>query len=107
MYDIVILDEAKEELRCEMAYSREKWGPTHGEKYAKELQEQIRALRNNPRLYPLRNDILPDIRIKTFKGNQIIYTIRENLNSVVVLAVISRYQQPNQVEPRLGKIPLR
>jgi plasmid stabilization system protein ParE len=48
MYDLVILDEAKEELRCEVAYSREKWGTTHGEKYAKELQEQIRVLRNNP-----------------------------------------------------------
>ncbi len=105
MYDLSILDEAKEELRCEIGFSREKWSETHCEKYAKELQEQIRVLRKNPRLYPLRNDILLNIRIKTFKGNQIVYIIQENLKRVVVLAVLSRYQQPSQLEPRLEKVP--
>lgn len=92
MYDLVIIDEAKGELRHEAAYSKEKWGQVHGAKYAKDLQKQIRELRNNPRLYPLRGDILPGIRIKIFKGNRIIYFIQENRKRVVVLAVLSLYQ---------------
>ena len=106
MYDLVIVDEAKEELRHAIAYSREKWGKAHGKKYAKEFQEQIRALRTNPRLYPLRNNILPDIRIKIFKGNRIVYVIRENRKMVAVLAVLSLYQKidKNKLKRRQKKV---
>ena len=75
-------------------------------KYAKEFQEQIRALRTNPRLYPLRNNILPDIRIKIFKGNRIVYVIRENRKMVAVLAVLSLYQKidKNKLKRRQKKV---
>ena len=56
------------------------------------MEEQIKALQTNPRLCPLRNDILPGIRIKKYKGNQIIYTLRENPKLIVVLAILSVYQ---------------
>ncbi len=92
MYDLFIIDEARKELAHETAYSKKKWGPAHGEKYARDLQKNIRALKENPRLYPQRNDVLPDVRLKTFKGNRIIYTILEDQKRVVVLAILSSYQ---------------
>ncbi len=92
MYELVIIDEAKKELRHEIAYSKKKWGQVHGQKYAKELQERIRDLKENPHLYPVRNDVLPNIRVRTYKGNRIVYTIQEKLKRIVVLAILSLYQ---------------
>ena len=93
MYDLVIVNEAKEELRQEITYSAEKWGKVHAEQYSTNLQENIRTLKKNPHLYPPRHDILPDIRIKTYKGNRIVYLVKEDRKMVVVLAVLSLYQK--------------
>lgn len=92
MYELKILEAARQELEKEFEYSAENWGADHALKYAEKMEEQIKALQTNPRLCPLRNDILPGIRIKNYKGNRIIYTLRENQKLVVILAVLSVYQ---------------
>ncbi|KHE91563.1 MAG: type II toxin-antitoxin system RelE/ParE family toxin [Candidatus Scalindua rubra] len=84
--------EAQEELRKEIAYSAERWGKAHARKYRDSLREKVRTICRNPHLYPLRNDILAGIRICTFKGNHIIYTFIEEKKLVVVLAILSIYQ---------------
>ncbi len=77
MHKLILIDEAKEELLHEANYSIKKWGRLHGQKYFLELQEKINVLRKNPYLYPIRNDILPGIRILNYKGNRVIYTLLE------------------------------
>jgi len=47
----------------------------------------------NPQVFALREEILPDIRICTHKGNHIIYTIDEVKKHVIVLGILSIYQQ--------------
>ncbi|MCH7623957.1 MAG: hypothetical protein IIB46_07755 [Nitrospinae bacterium] len=42
---------------------------------------------------------MPGIRIKKYKGNQIIFTLRENPNLIVVLAIFSIYQNIDK-DPR-------
>jgi plasmid stabilization system protein ParE len=96
VYHLKILPEAREELRNELSYSKKRWGIEHSRKYGQEIRTQIGMLQKNPRLYPLRQDVLPGIRIKTFKGNRIIYTICEDHGLVVILAVLSAYKNINK-----------
>ena len=103
MYKLEIIDEAKQELHKEIAYSKKIWGDKHSRQYAKKLRESIRGLRKNPQLYSLRNDILPGIRILTYKGNRVIYIIRESHNLVSVLAVLSNFQNIDTSEMRKRK----
>ncbi|MBD3265277.1 hypothetical protein GF373_01295 [bacterium] len=108
MYELVILAEAKAELRHEANYSKTKWGKTHGKKYIDELQTKIGSLKKNPHLYPKRDDILTDIHILNYKGNRIIYTIREEKKQVIILAILSVYQHMENLElsMRYGKVKL-
>jgi len=92
VYKLEIIDEAKQELHKEIAYSKKMWGDKHSRQYAKKLRESIQGLRKNPRLYSLRNDILPGIRILTYKGNRVIYITVESRKLVSVLAVLSNFQ---------------
>ncbi|MCH8311971.1 MAG: type II toxin-antitoxin system RelE/ParE family toxin [Nitrospinae bacterium] len=89
MYELKFLEEAQQELEREIEYSAENWGAAHALKYAKKMEEQIKALQINPHICPLRNDILPGIRIKKYKGNQIIFTLQENQKLIVMLAILS------------------
>ena len=98
MYKLILIDEAKAELLHEADYSRKKWGKLHGKKYFLELQEKIRVLRKTPCLYPLRNDILPNIRILNHKGNRVIYTLLEKKKTVAILAILSNYQEISKSE---------
>lgn len=101
MYELKILDEARQELEKEIEYSAENWGEAHALKYAQKMEEQIKALPTNPHLFPLRNDIFPGIRIKKYKGNRIVFTLRENQKQIVVLAILSVYQ--NMDKDKLGQ----
>lgn len=92
MYTIKITEEARHELRKEIRYSRKKWGVAHARNYHKELKKQINALKETPLLYAVRDDILPGLRVKTYKGNQIIYIIQEDKKRIVILAILSTYQ---------------
>ncbi len=92
MYKLKITKEAQADLRKEIRYSKKKWGVNHAKTYHQEIRQQITKLKDNPLLYTVRNDILHGIRIKTYKGNQIVYTIRENEKMVIVLAVLSTHQ---------------
>lgn len=96
MYKVKLIAEAQQELRKEIRYSRRTWGLAHAKTYHKELRTQIASLRDTPLLHPIRNDILPGIRIKIYKGNQIIYLIQEKKRLVVVLAILSTYQSVDQ-----------
>ncbi len=98
MHKLILIDEAKEELLHEANYSIKKWGRLHGQKYFLELQEKINVLRKNPYLYPIRNDILPGIRILNYKGNRVIYTLLEKKKIVTILAILSNYQNINRSE---------
>lgn len=98
MYKLIIIEEAKAELRKEANHSKSQWGIHHGEKYFAALEEKIRKLRKNPLLYPLRNDILPGIRILNYKGNRIIYTLIKRKKLVAVIAVLSNYQNFDKSE---------
>ena len=98
MYRLQVIAEAERELDHEVGYSIAHWGQTHGQKYGRELRKQIRSLKSNPRLYPVRNDTLPGIRIKIYKGNRIVYTLREDRKLVVVLALMSIYQNIDSAE---------
>lgn len=101
-YRLEILKAAKDELAKELAYSRQRWGKEHAKAYGRELRDQIRSLKQYPEVHPLRNDILEGIRIKPYKGNQIVYTVLEDQQRVVVLAVLSVYQtvDPNRMGRR-------
>ena len=77
---------------------KKQWGKLHGQKYFVELKEKIRVLRKIPCLYPLRNDILPGIRILNYKGNRVIYTLLENKKLVAILAILSNYHDINKSE---------
>ncbi len=59
---------------------------------------KINVLRKNPYLYPIRNDILPGIRILNYKGNRVIYTLLEKKKIVTILAILSNYQNINRSE---------
>lgn len=84
--------EAQVELRKEIAYSVKQWGKAHARKYRDALRQKVRTICQNPHIFPLRDDILADIRICTYKGNHIIYTFIEEKKLVVVLAILSIYQ---------------
>lgn len=92
MYHLQIIDEAQEELDKEIGYSYQRWGEIHAIRYAEELDIKIKDLQHYPRMYPLREDILPGIRILTYKGNRVVYILQEEKHRVVVLAVLSIYQ---------------
>jgi len=95
MYKYSFVKEAQQELERELAYSEKQWGKTHAVKYAKEIRGKIRKICKTPKLYPFRNDILPEIRICPYKGSRIIYTVLEEKKLVVILAVLSSFQEIN------------
>jgi len=64
VYKLKFTPEASQELRKEIAYSAKKWGKDNARKY-----------------------------ICTHKGNHIIYTIDEVKKHVIVLGILSIYQQ--------------
>lgn len=88
MYKIKIILEAKEDLFKELAYSKRNWGIQHSRKYSKNLRANIKELCINPHLFRIRDDILPNIRIKVYKGNKIFFTVHENKKMVIVLAIV-------------------
>lgn len=98
MYRYFLTREAEREFDNELAYSAQKWGNLHARKYAKELQRKILTIARNPLVYPVRNDILPGIRICTYKGNRIIYTVQEELKQIVILGLLSIYQNINSTK---------
>ena len=108
MYKLKITKEAQSDLRKEIRYSKKKWGASHARTYHQDIKKHIANLKNNPLLYTIRNDILPDVRIKTYKGTQIVYTIRKEEKMIIVLAVLSTYQsaaaQTNLLAERQKKI---
>ena len=65
-------------------------GKIHALKYRKELEIQIKSLRNNPHMFRTRNDILPEIRIRSYKGTRIIYTIQESKKIIAILAILGQ-----------------
>ena len=106
MYKMKIMDEAWQELRKEIRYSKKIWGLQHSRNYFGELKKQINSLKENPLLHPLRTNVFPGIRIKIYKGNQIIYQVQEKNKLVVVLAILSTHQNidSNKLKQRKGKI---
>ena len=95
MYKNFFVKEAQQELERELAYSAKQWGKRHAVKYANEIRAKIRTICKSPQLYPFRNDILPEIRICPYKGNRIIYTVLETKKLVIILAVLSTFQEIN------------
>ena len=94
-YQIEIVPEAKKELQKELTYSRKNWGQKHSKQYAIEVRAKIKTLKHQAKAFQLRHDILPDIRIMPFRGNRIIYTILEDKKTVIILSVISNFQNIN------------
>lgn len=105
-YVFILIDEARAELDKEIGYSAKNWGVVHARKYRDALEYEFQVIKHNPYLYALRDDILPGIRIKTCKGNRIIYTIRKEENVIVILAFLSVYQtiDPQKLSKRKKKI---
>src|SRR5258708_7112164 len=95
LYQIKIIEEAKQELKHEIAYSKKTWELDHSQNHSKMLRDKLKSLAKNPRVYPLQSSILEEIRIFTFKGNRIIYTIIESKRLMVILAITSLYSKVN------------
>lgn len=93
MYRVFLTPEAREELNREIAYSEEKWGKAHARRYAHEIRRRIRVIGKNPKVYSISSDIFPGIRIARYKGNQIIYTVVEEDQTVIILGVPSIYRE--------------
>jgi plasmid stabilization system protein ParE len=100
MYQLFLTKEASLELDRELAYSEEKWGSAHARRYAKELRAKFNTVRKNPKVYPAHDDLLPGIRIARHKGNQIIYTIDDINERIIILGVPSIYRE---LKPRSSK----
>ena len=95
MYRLEIVAEAKTEITEELSYSAKNWGKKHSREYAKSLREKIRVLKKSPFICPLRNDIVEGVRLLKHKGNLIIYTLVEDENLVLILALISIHKEIN------------
>lgn len=88
VYTLKIAAKAQRELAGELAYSRKQWGDIHAKLYARELRARINTLRTNPYALQERPDIGTSLRLLSYKGNRVVYTIFEETKTVAVLAVL-------------------
>lgn len=93
MYRYVLTREAEQELDAELAYSAERWGKRNARDYAEGMRQKLISIAENPFSYPERDDILPGIRICTYKGNRIIYTVHLERKQVIILGLQSIYRE--------------
>ena len=103
MYQYFLNREAERELDKELAYSEERWGRQHAQKYAVQLKAKFSSIAKNPFIYPERSDILSGIRICNHKGNRIIFTVIEELKQVIIIGFLSVHQDIGKLEKRIPK----
>lgn len=91
-YRLRIVDDAKAELRDEAAYSKRQWGDAHGKAYMRDLKARIDTLKDNPKLYALRDDLCEGVRLLSYKGHNIVYWVDDAKGDVVILCIRSVYK---------------
>jgi len=103
MHKLVLTEHAQREIDKELLYSEDRWGKKHARKYAKEIHQKLQRICENPSFFPLRKDILPDIRIVGHKGNKIIYMVDKTNKLVIVLGFLSTHQMidGNKIKRRM------
>jgi len=79
-YLLVIIEQAANDLEQESDYSEHHWGRNHARQYVRELYKRIKGLTQNPSLFRTHDEVLPGLRMLTFKVNNILYWINESKN---------------------------
>lgn len=93
MYKLVFTEAATKELAAELEYSLSRWGKAHAKKYSAELQKRLYNLTKSPYAHRSHDDILPGLRVLSFKGNKILYYVDSEKKDVVILGVPSIYRE--------------
>ena len=98
MYRLIIGELAKQELENEVAYSLRNWGNKQAKKYRQGLTKTIKELRQNAKIYQVKAEFAPDIRIVRYKGSQIIYRLNEQEKLVSILAIYGKNKEINPAD---------
>lgn len=95
MYRLVVRAQAKLGLEKEIEYSRRNWGDKQARKYKQGITKALRELKQNAKIYQIRTGFKLEIRIRRYKGSQIIYYLNEDQNLVTVLAIYGKNKEIN------------
>ena len=100
-YRVVLSPVARVGLSKETRYSKDHWGSAHAKTYMTALKAKIAALKTSAAFYPVA-DASSQTRLMTFKGHRVAFIIDEALAQVLVLAVLSVYQDidPERLKKR-------
>ena len=90
MYRLVVRAQAKLGLEKEIEYSRRNWGDKQARKYKQGLTKALKELKQNAKIYQIKTGFKLEIRIRRYKGSQIIYYLNGDQNLVKVLDIMEK-----------------
>jgi plasmid stabilization system protein ParE len=105
MYKLVFTEEADQELERESIYSESRWGKVHAGKYIRNLMKKMKILEKTPYMHRTHDDVLPGLRLMTYKGNQVLYWVSAVAKKVVILGVPSIHRELSSEELRKRAVP--
>jgi plasmid stabilization system protein ParE len=93
MYIYRITPVAAQHIEHEIKYSATYWGKNHAKFYEKGLYQELRTIAQNPYIRPMHPDLDNEKRVHRYRGNYIIYRIKETDNMIDILAFPSIHQE--------------
>lgn len=93
-YTLDLTWEAQDDLRDIIQYTLETWGEAQALAYREKMVTGLEALRRNPRIGRLREDILPNYRIYSVGEHIVIYWLTSG--AVIVTRILHGRMDPNR-----------